>query len=270
MNTKKSTPRKRVTAPSLLQMKSNGQKITMLTAYDFNMARLLDESGVDMLLVGDSMAMVVQGHENTLPVTLDEMIYHAEMVGRAAKQALVVVDLPFPINHLGIHHAVEAAGKILKETRCQAVKLEGGADQAEVISAIVGAGIPVMAHVGLRPQSVHTMGGYKVQRDEEILLNDAKVAEQSGAFSIVLECIPASIAKTISSELAIPTIGIGAGNGCDGQVLVINDVLGMTSGYVPSFVKKYADINATILDAAKSWCDDVRKSEFPSDDQSFK
>ncbi len=253
-----------------MQMKANGQKITMLTAYDYNMAQMLDGAGVDVLLVGDSMAMVVQGHENTLPVTLDEMIYHAEMVGRGAKRALVVVDMPFPTNHLGIHQAVASAGRILKETRCQAVKLEGGADQADVISAIVGAGIPVMAHVGLRPQSVHTMGGYKVQREEEILINDAKVAESAGAFSIVLECIPASLAAKISAELTIPTIGIGAGSECDGQVLVINDILGLTSGYVPSFVKQYADLNATITDAAKQWCEEVRKSEFPGPNQSFK
>ncbi len=270
MNKKKSSPPKRTTVPSLLQMKANGQKIAMLTAYDYNMARILDESGADVLLVGDSMAMVVQGHENTLPVTLDEMIYHAEMVGRAAQRALVVVDLPFPTNHLGVHQAVAAAGRILKETRCQAVKLEGGADQADVIAALVGAGIPVMAHVGLRPQSVHAMGGYKVQREEEVLLNDATVAQQSGAFSIVLECIPASIAEKITEQLTIPTIGIGAGSHCDGQVLVINDVLGLNSGYVPSFVKQYADLNQIISEAASNWCDDVREAEFPSPDQSFK
>ena len=270
MNKKKSAPTKRVTVPSLIQKKAKGQKITMLTAYDFNMAKMLDEAGVDVMLVGDSLAMVVQGHENTLPVSLDEIIYHAEMVGRATQRALVVVDLPFPTNHLGVHQAVAAAGRILKETRCHAVKLEGGADQADVIKALVGAGIPVMAHVGLRPQSVHAMGGYKVQRDEEILLNDAKVAEASGAFSIVLECIPASIAKTISEQLTIPTIGIGAGSDCDGQVLVINDILGLTSGYVPSFVKQYADLNKIINGAARQWCEEGRKSEFPGPDQSFK
>ena len=270
MNKKKSAPKKRVTVPSIIQMKSDGQKVTMLTAYDFSMAQILDKAGVDVLLVGDSMAMVVQGHENTLPVTLDEIIYHAEMVGRAAKHALVVVDLPFPTNHLGIHQTVAAAGRVLKETRCQAVKLEGGAEQADVISALVSAGIPVMAHVGLRPQSVHTMGGYKVQRDEDILLNDATMAEKAGAFSIVLECIPASIAKKISEALTIPTIGIGAGSDCDGQVLVINDILGLTSGYVPSFVKQYADLNSIISNAAKDWCQEVRAVEFPGPDQSFK
>ena len=260
---------KRVTAPQLIAMKKAGEKITMLTAYDYTMASMLDAAGVDTLLVGDSMAMVVQGHENTLPVTLDEMIYHAEMVGRAAKRALVVVDIPFPINHQGVHQTVMAAGRILKETRCQAVKLEGGADQAEVINALVTAGIPVMAHVGLRPQSVHTMGGYKVQRDEDQLLEDALAAQNAGAFSIVLECIPSAIAKVVTERLTIPTIGIGAGPECDGQVLVINDMLGLTSGYVPSFVKAYADIKTTISNAAKEWCDDVREGEFPSDEHSF-
>jgi 3-methyl-2-oxobutanoate hydroxymethyltransferase len=270
MNTNpEQTNLKRVTVPSLLAMKCRGHKITMLTAYDFAMARLLDQAGVDILLVGDSMAMVVQGHENTLPVTLDEMIYHAEMVGRATQRALVVVDLPFPTNHLGIHQAIAAAGRVLKETRCQAVKLEGGADQANVISALVGAGIPVMAHVGLRPQSVHAMGGYKVQRDEDQLLSDAKAAEQAGAFSIVLECIPASIAAKVTSQLRIPTIGIGAGNDCDGQVLVIHDVIGLTSGYVPSFVRQYANLNEIIRNAASRWCDDVRKNKFPDRDHWF-
>jgi len=259
-----------MTVPKLIGMKAKQQKITMLTAYDYTMARLLDEAGVDTILVGDSMAMVVQGHENTLPVTLDEMIYHAEMVGRACKNALVVVDLPFPINHLGVHQTVAAAGRVLKETRCQAVKLEGGAEQADVISALVNAGIPVIAHVGLRPQSVHAMGGYKVQRDEEVLLNDAVGAAQAGAFSVLLECIPGTIAKKITETLEVPTIGIGAGADCDGQVLVINDVLGLTSGYVPSFVKQYADLGKTITDAAKSWCSEVRSNEFPSDEQSFK
>ena len=269
MNKKSAPKRNKITVPKLLKMKHNGEKIAMLTAYDYNMAKLLDQAGVDILLVGDSMAMVVQGHENTLPVTMDEMIYHAELVGRATESALVVVDLPFPTNHFGIHKTIEIASRALKETKCHAVKLEGGAEQADVIAALVAAGIPVMAHVGLRPQAVHTMGGYKVQRDEERLLHDAVVAEKSGAFSIVLECIPADIAKKITGTLAIPTIGIGAGVDCDGQVLVINDVLGMTSGYVPSFVKQYANLNETIADSVGSWCRDVRNSEFPGKDESF-
>lgn len=250
-------------------MKQQGQKITMLTAYDFTMARLLDAAGVDTLLVGDSMAMVVQGHENTLPVSLDEMIYHAEMVGRAAERAMVVVDLPFPTNHLGIHSCVAAAGRILKETRCQAVKLEGGADQANVIQALVGAGIPVMAHVGLRPQSVHAMGGYKVQRDEERLLEDAMAAQDAGAFAVVVECVPVEVAQRVTEQLAIPTIGIGAGPHCDGQVLVVNDMLGLTSGYVPSFVKSYADVGTTVDTAVREWCDEVRGGSFPGSEHSF-
>ncbi len=265
----KKKSRKRVTVPQLIEKKRRGEKITMLTAYDYTMAALLDASGVDTLLVGDSMAMVVQGHENTLPVTLDEIIYHAEMVGRAASHALVVVDLPFPINHQGIHEAVRASGRILKETRCQAVKLEGGAEQADVIKALVTAGIPVMAHVGLRPQAVHTMGGYKVQRNREQLMLDATTAQEAGAFAIVLECIPAEIGKELSESLQIPTIGIGAGPHCDGQVLVINDLLGLTSGYVPSFVKAYANLKETIQAAAAQWCNEVRENEFPGDEHSF-
>jgi|TARA_B110000495_G_scaffold196499_1_gene205422 3-methyl-2-oxobutanoate hydroxymethyltransferase len=261
--------RKRLTVPDLIGKKNRGEKITMLTAYDFTMASLLDASGVDVLLVGDSMAMVVQGHENTLPVTLDEMIYHSEMVGRGSRHALVVVDIPFPINHQGIYQCVKASGRILKETRCQAVKLEGGAEQAEVINALVTAGIPVMAHVGLRPQAVHTMGGYKIQRDREQLIVDATAAQEAGAFAIVLECIPAEIAKELTEVLTIPTIGIGAGRHCDGQVLVINDMLGLTSGYVPSFVKSYANLKETIQTATAEWCTDVRDQAFPSDENSF-
>ncbi len=268
MSKKKSM--RRVTVPHLVKMKEQGEPITMLTAYDFTMAQMLDQAGVDTLLVGDSMAMVVQGHENTLPVTLEEIIYHAEMVGRAAKRAMVIVDLPFPINHQGVHQTVEAAGRILKQTRCQAVKLEGGADQAEVIGALVAAGIPVVAHVGLRPQSVHTMGGYKIQRDGDRILADATAAQNAGAFAIVLECIPADIAKDVTEKLDIVTIGIGAGPDCDGQVLVINDMLGITSGYVPSFVKAYANLKDTIQEATEHWCNDVRGKKFPGDEHSFK
>src|SRR5215212_1119120 len=225
-------PDAQITVPQFTAMKAAGQKITMLTAYDYTMAGLLDATGIEGILVGDSMSMVVQGHSNTLPVTLDEMIYHAEMVGRAVQHALLVVDMPFPSYHIGKYKAVENAGRILKETRCQAVKLEGGADQAEVIAALVSAGIPVMAHCGLRPQSVHQLGGYKVHRDEEQLLTDATAVEQAGAFAVVLECIPPTIAGKITSLLRIPTIGIGAGMPCDGQILVTNEWLGLTRGYV--------------------------------------
>ncbi|HMP79996.1 MAG TPA: 3-methyl-2-oxobutanoate hydroxymethyltransferase [Pirellulaceae bacterium] len=260
---------RKITVPQLRKMKQAGQPIAMLTAYDYAFAKLLDEAGIDVLLVGDSLAMVVQGHGTTLPVTLDEMIYHGEMVARAAKRALVVVDMPFPENHLGKHQAVASAGRILKETRAQAVKLEGGADQAEVIAALVAAGIPVMAHVGLRPQSVHVMGGYRVQRDIEILMRDASMAEQAGAFAVVLECIPRDVARTITGELQIPTIGIGAGPDCDGQVLVVHDLLGITSGYVPSFVQQYAQLGESIRQAASTWRRDVQSKSFPSTDHSF-
>lgn len=260
----------RITVPQFTAMKAAGQKISMLTAYDFTMARLLDATGIEGILVGDSMSMVVQGHPNTLPVTLDEMIYHAEMVGRAVEHALVVVDMPFPSYHLGPHKAIENAGRILKETHCQAVKLEGGTEQAPVIAALVSAGIPVMAHVGLRPQNVHQMGGYKVQRDEEALLADAAAAQQAGAFAMVLECIPVSLAEKITQQVNIPTIGIGAGAGCDGQVLVVNDMLGLTSGYVPRFVKAYADLHQVIGDAVTQYRDEVRDGSFPNTKHQFK
>ncbi|HZZ70970.1 MAG TPA: 3-methyl-2-oxobutanoate hydroxymethyltransferase [Pirellulales bacterium] len=259
----------RVTVPKFIGFKAARRKITMLTAYDYPFAALLDAAGVEAILVGDSMSMVVQGHENTLPVTLDEIIYHAEMVGRAVQRALTIVDMPFPTNYLGKYKAVEFAGRILKETRCQAVKLEGGAEQSEVIQALVSAGIPVMAHVGLRPQSVHQLGGYKIQRDEERLLLDAQAAQDAGAFGIVLECIPASHADKITAALRIPTIGIGAGAGCDGQVLVAHDLLGLTTGYIPRFAKPYAQLAETIKDAVTRFRDDVRGGAFPGPEQTF-
>jgi 3-methyl-2-oxobutanoate hydroxymethyltransferase len=251
-------------------MKREQRKISMLTAYDYVMAALLDESGVDGILVGDTLSMVVQGHDTTLPVTLDEIIYHAEMVGRAVRRALVIVDLPFPCYHVGVRTAILNAGRILKETRCQAVKLEGGADQAEVIAGLVSAGIPVMAHIGLRPQSVHLVGGYRVQRDHQRLLADARAAEQAGAFSIVLECIPSATAASITAALKIPTIGIGAGVDCDGQVLVVNDLLGLTSGHVPRFVRPYAELGDTIRKAVSGYCQDVQQRRFPGEAESYR
>jgi 3-methyl-2-oxobutanoate hydroxymethyltransferase len=250
-------------------MKSAGRKITMLTAYDFSQASLVDAAGVEGILVGDSLSMVVQGHSTTLPVTLEEMIYHAEMVGRAVRRALVIVDMPFPSFHLGIHKAIENAGRILKETRCQAVKLEGGVEQAEVIEALTSAGIPVMAHCGLRPQSIHQMGGYRVQSDEKQLMADARSAEQSGAFAIVLECIPAEIAARITQTIKIPTIGIGAGPECDGQILVYHDLMGLNTGYVPRHAKAYADLKKSIHDAVTNYREEVRAGIFPSKENSF-
>lgn len=261
--------RGRMTVPKFVGLKQAGRKIAMLTAYDFPLAALLDAAGVDGILVGDSMSMVVQGHATTLPVTLDEIIYHAELVGRAVKRALVVVDMPFPYGHLGPYQVIEHAGRILKETRCQAVKLEGGVEQAGIIAALVSAGIPVMAHSGLRPQSVHQLGGYKMQRDEATLLADAQAAADAGAFAIVLECVSASLAEKITQRIAIPTIGIGAGAGCDGQVLVTHDLLGLTTGYVPRFAKAYADLKTTITDAVGRYCDDVASGTFPGPEQTM-
>lgn len=258
-----------MTVPAFTALKGQGKKISMLTAYDFPMAEMVDSAGIEGILVGDSLSMVVQGHDNTLHVTLDEIIYHAEIVGRAVQQALVVVDMPFPTYHLGVHRAIESAGRVLKETRCQAVKLEGGADQAEVIAGLVGAGIPVMAHVGLRPQNIHAMGTYKIQRDEERLMNDAIAAQEAGAFAIVVECIPAGLAAKITKRLRIPTIGIGAGPDCDGQVLVVYDMLGMTSGYVPRFAKQYAALKGTVVDAITRYRDEVRGGQFPGPDQTL-
>jgi 3-methyl-2-oxobutanoate hydroxymethyltransferase len=259
----------RITVPEFTGFKAAGRKVSMVTAYDYPLARLVDAAGVEGILVGDSMSMVVQGHDSTLPVTLDEMIYHAEMVGRAVEHALVVVDMPFPSFHLGKYKAIENAGRILKESRCQAVKLEGGVEQAETIAALVSAGIPVMAHCGLRPQSVHQLGGYRVQRDESELLADARAAEQAGAFAIVLECIPRGIAKKITREVAIPTIGIGAGADCDGQVLVLHDLLGITTGYVPRFVKAYADVKGDITRAVAQYRNEVRDGTVPAKEHGY-
>jgi 3-methyl-2-oxobutanoate hydroxymethyltransferase len=263
------TDLQQITVPEFSAMKAAGRKITMLTAYDYATARLVDSTGIEGILVGDSLSMVVQGHPTTLPVTLEEMIYHAEMVGRAVRHALTVVDMPFPSFHLGRSRAVENAGRILKETRCQAVKLEGGADQADVIEALVSAGIPVMAHCGLRPQSIHQLGGYRVQRDESQLMADAQASQQAGAFALVLECIPAAAAARITAELDIPTIGIGAGLGCDGQILVYHDLLGLTTGQRPRHVKPYAEMGQQVIQAVTQYRDDVRAGRFPGPEQTF-
>ena len=265
-----STVPPRITVPQFRALKGQGHKITMLTAYDYPTASLLDQCGLEGILVGDSLSMVVQGHDNTLPVTLDEMIYHAEMVGRAVNHALVVVDMPFPSYHLGVFKAVQRAGRILKQTRAQAVKLEGGADQSDVIARLVSAGIPVMAHVGLRPQSVHQLGGYRVQRDTDQLLTDARSAEFAGAFAIVLECIPAAIAAQITQQLSIPTIGIGAGPDCDGQILVLHDLVGLTQGRLPKHVRKYGHLAEAIQEAVVAYRDDVRGGGFPGPEQTFR
>ena len=259
-----------ITVPDFVALKSAGQKICMLTAYDYPTAALLDAAGIEGILVGDSLGMVVQGHATTLPVTLDQMIYHAEMVGRAVRRALVVVDLPFPLAALEPAEVVRSAARIFKETLCRAVKLEGGAQQSQVIAALVRAGMPVMAHCGLRPQNVHVLGGYKVQRAEQQLLADAQAAEAAGAFAIVLECIPSGIAQRITAAVRVPTIGIGAGAECDGQVLVTPDLLGLTSGYVPRFVKAFGALGHAAAEAVQHYRDEVRSGTFPGPAHSFK
>jgi len=250
-------------------MRADGVKISMLTAYDYPTAKLLDEAGIDILLVGDSLAMVVQGHDTTLSVTLDQMIYHAEMVGRAAKRAMVIVDLPFPEGQLSIERTLIASARILKETRCHAVKLEGGAEQAERITALATAGIPVMAHVGLRPQNIHVDGGYVVQRDAKKLVHDAIAAQSAGAFAVLIECVPSAIAEEITETLRVPTIGIGAGPSTSGQVLVTNDVIGLTSGYLPRFVVQLANVGETISASATAFRESLRNGSFPESKHEF-
>ena len=247
--------------------------VSMLTAYDFNTARTIDEAGVDMILVGDSLGNVMLGYENTLAVTVEDMIHHGKAVCRGAKQAFVVVDMPFMSYQTSVEDAVRNAGRIMKETNCQAVKLEGGVEYADRIKAIVQAGIPVVAHIGLTPQSVNAMGGYKVQgkslEQAQKLLKDAKAVEKAGAFAITLECVPAALAKMITTQTKALTIGIGAGNGCDGQVLVYQDMLGFTNGFTPKFVKKYADLHSVMLEAFKQYKQDCEERSFPAAGQTY-
>ena len=258
-----------VTIPDFARWKERGRKISVLTAYDFTMARLLDASGVDCLLVGDSLGTVVQGWETTLRVTLDQMVYHAEMVARAATRALVVADLPFGSYEGSIAKAVASASRFLKETQCQAVKLEGGTRSAETIRTLVDAGIPVMGHVGLTPQSVRKLGGFKVQRDSSFLLDEARAVVDAGAFAVVLECVPGDDAAEVSKALTIPTIGIGAGPHCDGQVLVTPDMLGLFDTFRPKFVRRYAELGEAVRQAASKYVSDVVEGRFPNDQESF-
>jgi 3-methyl-2-oxobutanoate hydroxymethyltransferase len=245
-------------------MQKPPRKLTMLTAYDYLWAGMMDEAGVDSILVGDSLAMVVQGRSTTLPVTLEQMIYHGEIVARAVRRALVVVDMPFMSYQVSSRQAVKNAGRIIKETGADAIKLEGGAIQSETIRAIGRADIPVMAHVGMRPQAVRQLGGMgKVQRDEQQLLKDARAAEDAGAFAIVLELVPQDIAARITDALSIPTIGIGAGAGCSGQVLVGPDMLGLNPGFQPKFLKQFGDIRNQAMNAVQSYIQEVRDGSFP-------
>jgi 3-methyl-2-oxobutanoate hydroxymethyltransferase len=264
--------RKKITIPDILKMKQAGKRITVLTAYDFPFARLVDGGGVDIILVGDSAGVVVAGHDTTLPVTMDEMIYHTKAVRRADPKALIVADMPFMSYQTGVEEACRNCGRMIKEGGAEAVKLEGGSNMSHVISAISSIDIPVMAHIGLTPQSVHRMGGYKVQgrNDQaERIMDDARAVQHAGAFAVVLEGIPAKLAADISAALTIPTIGIGAGPDCDGQVLVIHDILGLCEKYSPKFVKRYADLAPLISGAVKQYVDEVRAGEFPTEDHSF-
>jgi 3-methyl-2-oxobutanoate hydroxymethyltransferase len=264
---------KKVTAPDV-RARKGGPALAMVTAYDFTMARLLDEAGVDLLLVGDSLGMVVQGLANTLPVTLDEIAYHARAVARAAGRAHVVGDMPFMSYQVSSTQAVESAGKLVKDGACESVKLEGGEDFAEHVWRIVRAGVPVMGHVGLMPQSVHALGGFKVQGRgddaEAKVLADAKALEEAGAYAIVLEAIPPDLAAKVTASVGVPTIGIGAGPQCDGQVLVCTDLLGMGRGHSPKFAKAYAQLGDAIVAATRRYIDEVQSGAFPAEEHSYK
>ena len=261
------------TVKSFQEAKDNNRKISMLTAYDYSMAKMVDAAGIDSVLVGDSLGMVFQGNESTLPVTLDEMIYHTKAVVRGVKNALVVADMPFLSYHVSKEEAVRNAGRMIKEGGAEAVKMEGGSLFSETIKAVVDAQIPVMGHIGLTPQSVNAFGGFKVQgKDEQSakrIWEDAKLLEEAGVFAITLECIPDKLAQLITKSLRIPTIGIGAGKSCDGQVLVINDMLGMFSDFVPRFVKQYARLNTEITAAVQGYIAEVREGDFPAGEHTF-
>ncbi len=259
----------KITVTTLFEMKAEGEKIINLTAYDYPFAKLLDECGVHIILVGDSLGNVVQGEESTLPVTMDQMIYHTKLVSRAVSRAMVIGDMPFMSYQTSIRDAIVNAGRFLKETGATGVKLEGGATVSKLIRAVSEAGIPVQAHIGLTPQSVHQMGGYKVQRDEERLLADALEVEAAGAFSVVLEGIPADIGEKITQSLRIPTIGIGAGPNCDGQVLVLHDLLGISDRRVAKFVKKYANLAEITREAVTAYGREVQNGTFPGKEHCY-
>jgi len=259
-----------MTVPEFRASKTRGSKLAVITAYDYTSARLSDEAGVDAVLVGDSLGMVVQGQPTSLPVTLDEMIYHTRCVVRGVRRALVVADMPFLTYQVSPRQALRNAGRLIKEAGAHAVKLEGGVRMRAAVKACVDAGIPVMGHVGLTPQAVHLLGGFKVQRNGEQLLADAEALEEAGAFAAVVESVPAEIAKKITSALSIPTIGIGAGAGCDGQVLVFHDMMGLFPDFKPKFVKRYANLDETVKTAVETYCREVREGTFPGAEHSYR
>ncbi|MDE6858805.1 MAG: 3-methyl-2-oxobutanoate hydroxymethyltransferase [Duncaniella sp.] len=265
-------PRK-VTTRRLTEMKAKGEKIAMLTAYDYSMAKLIDQAGMDVILVGDSASNVMAGNMTTLPMTLDQMIYHAKSVMKGVKRALVVCDMPFGTYQGNSIEALASAVRIMKESHAEAVKIEGGEEVIESIRRILSAGIPVMGHLGLTPQSINKFGTYNVRAREEAeaqkLIEDAKLLERIGCFAIVLEKIPAELATRVSQELTIPTIGIGAGGGCDGQVLVMHDMLGINQGFSPRFLRRYADLGTVIEDAVGNYINDVKSSDFPNEKEQY-
>ena len=262
------------TVSTLQQAKENGQKITMLTAYDYSTAKLMDEAGIDMILVGDSLGNVILGYEDTISVTMEDMIHHGAAVSRGVKETMVVVDMPFMSYQISVEEAVTNAGRLMKEGRANAVKLEGGKSVCPQIKAITQAGIPVVAHLGLTPQSINALGGYKVQGKSEDaakkLLENALAVQEAGAFALVLECVPTKLASLITKKLTIPTIGIGAGNECDGQVLVYQDMLGMFSDYVPKFVKQFAQVGEIMKKAFSDYKEEVASGAFPAEKNSYK
>jgi len=265
--------RKKITPVNVQAMKNEGKKISMLTAYDYPMALLEDRAGIDIILIGDSLGMTVLGYENTIPVTMDEMIHHTKAVTRGAKYSLVIGDMPFMSYNTSEREAIFNAGRFIKEGGADAVKLEGGASVKDVVRAIVRAGIPVMGHIGLAPQTISMLGGFKVQGKDaqaaQKIIDDALLLEDAGAFSVVLEAIPAPISKKVTERLKIPTIGIGAGIDCDGQVLVVHDMLGLFDRFTPKFVKRYVNLSELMLKAFASYKEEVSKGEFPTDEHSF-
>lgn len=264
------TEQRPITVPDFLAAKAKGVRLSLLTAYDYTMARLLDAAGVDGLLVGDSLGMVVQGQPNSLGVTLEDVIYHTRIVARGVKRSLLIADMPFMTFQISPQQALQNAGRLVQEGGAHAVKIEGGVRSAAAIAAITGADIPVMGHVGLTPQSIHRFGGFRVQRAEEQLLEDALAIEKAGAFSLVIECVPAELARKITAAVKIPTIGIGAGADCDGQILVAHDMLGLFEEIKPRFVKRYANLGREIVQAAETYCQEVRAGVFPAEEHGFR
>lgn len=263
----------RITTATIKQKKTAGTPITMLTAYDFPMAKIVDEAGIDMILVGDSLGNVMLGYDSTIPVTMDEMVHHVKAVGRAVRRAMVIADMPFLSYQISVEAAMENAGRFLKEAGAQAIKLEGGAEVVNVVSRMAAAGIPVVGHLGLTPQSLYQFGGFKVQGKDvtaaKKIIADAKALEEAGAFAIVLECVPAPLAKMVTDAVNLATIGIGAGPHCDGQVLVIHDILGLYAGFTPKFVKRFADLHEQVAGAVKQYKEEVEKRVFPATEHCF-